>query len=594
MVAGDHLDLNAGALAGADGPRGRRAGRVDHADEAEQGEALDVVALDRGLARGELAACEEEDAEAVGAEAIDLGRDSGAVDRVALASAEAVDAARQQGLGGALDQEDRRRSGAVVEGHHVHVLGREGDGVEAGPVEAEAGGLVGGDEEGGLGGVALDLDLVPAEDPGVVAEGAAAEREGEGGLGIDSGVGAFEGAGDRAGGVVADAGEGEGAVEGPEPGDGHLVLGEGAGLVGADDSGAAEGLDRGEAADQGAAAGHGGDADGEEDGDRGGEALGDRADGDGDGGVEGVDEVGALGGLEGEEGGGEAEDDPDEELGEAGDLAGERGGDLGGAGDHPGDPAGLGAIAGGDDDAHSCPKGHMGAGEGHAEAITDAGGGVDGDRALDGRDGLAGEGGLVDLEVADLDQAEVGGDGVARLEVDEVADDEGLGADTAAAAVAEHVGLGDDHRVEGSDRLLGAVLLEEADHSVDEDDGADDQGVDVVAEERGDDGGGDEDDDERLDELIEEAAEGGLTPAGGHPVGAVATEASGGLGRAEAVRGVAADGLERRRGGHGVPSSHGGYLPQAFRVSLEHGHALVLEERLQGHADLTLPRVDLE
>ena len=54
---------------------------------------------------------------------------------------------------------------------------------------------------------------------------------------------------------------------------GHLVLGQGAGLIRADDLGAAQGLHRGQAADDGAALGHIGDADAQHHGDHGGKAF---------------------------------------------------------------------------------------------------------------------------------------------------------------------------------------------------------------------------------------------------------------------------------------------------------------------------------
>ena len=83
----------------------------------------------------------------------------------------------------------------------------------------------------------------------------------------------------------------------------HLVGGESSGLVGADDSGAAEGLDGGEFADDGVVLGHFLRAERKAGGDDGGQAFGDRGDGEGnsdfevvnaaveDGAVHGVPEV---------------------------------------------------------------------------------------------------------------------------------------------------------------------------------------------------------------------------------------------------------------------------------------------------------------
>ncbi len=80
----------------------------------------------------------------------------------------------------------------------------------------------------------------------------------------------------------------------PHAGDGHLVLGEGAGLIGADDGGRTEGLDRRQAADEGMAVDHLAHAQGQADGDHGRQAFGHGGDGQADGDHEhtpsGVDE----------------------------------------------------------------------------------------------------------------------------------------------------------------------------------------------------------------------------------------------------------------------------------------------------------------
>jgi len=57
-------------------------------------------------------------------------------------------------------------------------------------------------------------------------------------------------------GGVAGAGYIYGGIGGPDAGNGHGVLGEGAGFIGADDGGGAECFDRGELADEGVFAHH--------------------------------------------------------------------------------------------------------------------------------------------------------------------------------------------------------------------------------------------------------------------------------------------------------------------------------------------------
>ena len=101
---------------------------------------------------------------------------------------------------------------------------------------------------------------------------------------------------------------------------GHLVLGEGTGLVRADDGRAAEGLDRRHLADDGLTLRHLGDAHGEHDRDHGHEALGDGGDGERHGDHEGVEDhlgVGAqLAAVADEVDGEDDHADAEHELGE--------------------------------------------------------------------------------------------------------------------------------------------------------------------------------------------------------------------------------------------------------------------------------------
>ena len=126
-------------------------------------------------------------------------------------------------------------------------------------------GLLGGDEQAGLGRVAEDGEpatlLLGGNETGVGAERAADDEQtevvvilGEHGLLADV---------DLALGRVADACDLVLVARGPEVVDRHLVLGEGAGLVGADDARRTEGLDRGELLHEGVALGHALDGHGE-------------------------------------------------------------------------------------------------------------------------------------------------------------------------------------------------------------------------------------------------------------------------------------------------------------------------------------------
>ena len=82
--------------------------------------------------------------------------------------------------------------------------------------------------------------------------------------------------------------------------------------------------------------------------------------------------------------------------------------------------------------------------------------------------GLAGQGRLVDLEVGGADHAAVGRDLVALREDHDVAGDEVLREDLDLLAVTDDVDVGGEHLLEGLGRLVGLVLLPEAEAAVDE------------------------------------------------------------------------------------------------------------------------------
>ena len=148
-------------------------------------------------------------------------------------------------------------------------------------------------------------------------------------------------------GSVAGAGHLEGPRRRPQPPDRHLVLGERAGLVGADDGGAAEGLHGRQPADDRPAAGHPRDPDRQGDGDRRRQALGDGADGQRDRCGEHLHGPLAADHADGEGDRGQREDHHGEDAAEPGDLAGQRGGQRRGGADQPVDLPELGVGAGG-------------------------------------------------------------------------------------------------------------------------------------------------------------------------------------------------------------------------------------------------------
>ena len=136
---------------------------------------------------------------------------------------------------------------------------------------------------------------------------------------------------------------------------------------------------------------------------------------------------------------------------------------------------------------------------------------LDGVGVLLDRDGLAGEGGLLDLHGSALEHAAVGGDGVARLEQHDVAGDELGACHVNHLAVADDFGLRRGHLLQRLERLLGLGLLNHAEDGVQDDDGQDDGGIcplGLALNEAGDDGDSrrnEQHDDHRVRHLLKEA-----------------------------------------------------------------------------------------
>ena len=97
---------------------------------------------------------------------------------------------------------------------------------------------------------------------------------------------------------------------------------------------------------------------------------------------------------------------------------------AGGRLEHPADVAHLGVHPGRDDEDDTRAPGDLGVHERHVRAVAEGGVGSDRVHLLGGGHALAGERGLVDLERRRGEDAGVGRDEVARLEVDDVARDQ--------------------------------------------------------------------------------------------------------------------------------------------------------------------------
>ena len=189
------------------------------------------------------------------------------------------------------------------------------------------------------------------------------------------------------------------------------------------------------------------------------------------------------------------------------------------------DAAQLGALRRGHDQAAPRPGPHQAAGVEHVGAVGHPDGGLEHRvRLADGR-GLPGQAGLVDEELGRVDDAEVGGHLLARLQRDEVAADQVLGRDGAVLPGTHDAGLAPDHRPQAVEGGEGLRLLDEADQRVDQDHAQDDRGVDVLTEQQRRQGGSQEDVDQRVVELEEHAPQERVAPCLRQGVGTVAGQA---------------------------------------------------------------------
>ena len=536
VVAGDHHDPDAGLGRGAQGRCGLRPRRVGDPGQAEEHEvALDVVARCR---RGRLAG-QRQDAERVARHARGGFEDPLAIRRLERPDLAVLQDARasrhdhlRSALGNHLDPAVGRHDDA-----HPFALRRERDLLEALRVLDVDAGLLRRHEQGDLGRVAGDAAVRGRV--GVVAQRRGAE---DGCVVQVDWPSVVE---ELAGRVVAGAtGDLDVAPIGPQAADAHPALGDRAGLVGAHHVGGTENLDDGEGAYERVAPEHAARAEGECQGHDHRQALRDGGDRQGHGGDERLERVAASEG--------ELEDgDPDDEEAddecdlppELPDLALERGRPLLNALDRLGDGADLGRHAGAGDDEPAPARRDGGAHERHVRALGE--GRVGGERVgrLVHRHALTGERRLVDPEVVGLHDATVGRDAVALLEDDEVARHELVSPDPAQLPVAHDARLRHRQPAQRVDTALGAVVLDEPEQAVEDDDGGDEPRVAPVvlgrveqADHREDDDRADQDEDERVAHLVEQQPPRRRRGTLGEGVRADPRQALGGLMGSQAAR----------------------------------------------------------
>ena len=173
--------------------------------------------------------------------------------------------------------------------------------------------------------------------------------------------------------------------------------------------------------------------------------------------------------------------------------------------EQPGNPSKLRAHAGGNDDrrAPSCRHHRAGVEERMpvAERRVDR---LGVGHALLCRQALAGERRLLRGETKSLHEPGIRRHMITGFDLDPVPDDQTTGGDRRGLPVTDHAGHWGRHRSEGGEGTLGAVFLEEADDGVDQDDRHDRGRVGPVADRSGDDRRHDQDPDQQLAELRQE------------------------------------------------------------------------------------------
>ena len=309
---------------------------------------------------------------------------------------------------------------------------------------------------------------------------------------------------------------------------GHLVLGQGAGLVRADDGDRAQRFNRGQAAGDRLALCHALHAKRQRDGEDGRQPFGNGGDGEADGGEQDFAKREAVeSDADHQHQSGKADDEHRQLPAELRHLPGQRCLQGFHFGDQAVDATDFSAGAGGDDDPECPAGGDQGAGIGHAGAVADAGVGGDRVNALVAGQRFAGQCRFLDAQVGRFQQTEVGRDAVARFQADDVAGYQFGSVDLPPFPLAPELGARRQHLADAGQRRLSLAFLEETDDRVDDDDAENDPGVDPVVEHGGDYRGADQDEDQDVLEMLGKALEEAVAGWHGQAVGAVRGESAG-------------------------------------------------------------------
>ena len=348
----------------------------------------------------------------------------------------------------------------------------------------------------------------------------------------------------------------------------HAVLGEGAGLVRADDGDRAERLDGGQVPDQGVRPDHPAGAKGQRHRDHGGEGLGNRGDRQAHGGEQHRQGRLAPEQAEQQDQHTDGQGGRRQALPQAGEPELQRGAHAGLLRQQRRDPSELGARPCGHHQPGAASMHHGGAAERQVAAVAEGCRGVRerGDGLLHRR-GFAGEGRLLDPQVHRVREAKVRRDQVAGLEQDQVAGHQVGGGHDVRAAAPAHPDRRHRQGTERLERALGAVLLRKAQHRVQHQDGGDGDGILGLTDQARQHRRPGEHQDHHVGELRQQDPQRRPAPALGQAVGPVAGQAGmrlvrrqpgGGRGDEGGGDGIHRKGVPRRaRHGCGTGERHG-------------------------------------
>ena len=509
VVAGDHLHRDAGAAAVGD--RGHRLGArwIDEADQAQEQQPGHVVLLQAPGGPIDPAHGEAEHALAARGRRGDRRIPVRSIQRHRFTTGAQLPRRQcQQLFRRALGVQLHGAARAAVQGRHVAIAGVERDRIQARPIGHRHAGV---DPGPGRQRQQRALHRIPVHPPAtldrvqlrVVAQQSAQHQLAHAQVRLGTIIG-LQFPGRRV--AIATGRRGRGRSD--QVARGHLVAGQGAGLVRTDHRGGTQRLHRRQAPDDGVAGGHAPHADGHGDGDHRQQAFGDHAHGQRHHHHQRIQPwIVARQHREHEQHRCRGDGAYREQAREAVDLPQQRRGQGIDRTDQGIDPADLGGGAGGHHHALRLAGGDQGARIRHATAIAQRR--IDRHHAfaLVGGHRFAGQGRLVDQQATRMHQAQVGRHAVAGFQQDDVAGHQAGHIHHLPVTAAQHPRGRREHRLQGRQRLFGLALLDEADQGIDQHYRHDHRRVDMVAEQSGQHRRGDQEQDQRVVELLQESAQ---------------------------------------------------------------------------------------